>query len=194
LLYNLTVLQVKKKQLVKQHQKVGAVWWRRVWFKVSDAHMEKATGMFFMGMALLILASDMLVRIAERIAVILNLPTIIIGMILIAVGTSLPELSFEIAAIRKKEVEMALGNILGSVVANSTLILGVTVLLSPITLNDGIRPYLVATLSFITAFSLFWIFVRSKKQLDRWEGLILLLVFLLFVVFEFFKLQNGFSF
>jgi len=80
------------------------------------------------------------------------------------------------------------------VVANSTLILGITALIKPIELKNGLRAYLIATIGFIVIFLLFWTFVKSKKTLNRWEGLVLLIVYFIFAVFEFFRLKNGFTF
>ena len=79
---------------------------------------------------------------------------------------------------------MVYGNLLGSVVANSTLILGITAIIAPIQLVNG-REYLLATIAFIVVFGLFWWFVKTKKRLERWEGAVLVLVYLVFVWLEF---------
>jgi len=80
---------------------------------------------------------------------------------------------------------MMFGDLLGSVVANATLILGVVAVINPIYLTNGLQSYLLATVFFILLFGLFWWFVRSKKKLERWEGLVLLFVYLLFAFLEF---------
>ena len=109
----------------------------------------------------------------------------LVGLFLVAVGTSLPELSFEIEAIRKKEVGMVYGNLLGSIVANSSLILGVTALIVPIRLSErDVESYLVATVAFVLVFGAFWWLVRTKKRLDRWEGGVLVLIYGLFALWE----------
>ncbi|MFC1654021.1 calcium/sodium antiporter [Patescibacteria group bacterium] len=190
LLYNLTVLQERREEMVKSKKKQIS-WYRRLWFKIADKDVERSVGKLVIGVALMIASADMLVRIAEQAAIRLNLPMALVGMVLVAIGTSLPELSFGIAALKKKETEMALGNILGSVVANSTLILGITALLSPFDLDGGLRSYLIATIAFVVVFGFFWVFVRSKKQLDRWEGLVLLLMYAVFVIFELVKIRSG---
>lgn len=190
-LYNLTVLQ-ERREVIEKKEREKAKWWRRAWYALSDREMEKAMGKMVIGVALLIFSADRLVWIAEGVATRLNLPMMLVGMLLVAIGTSLPELSFEIAALKNKEAEMALGNILGSVVANSTLILGVTVLLNPIVLEDGLQPYLIATLAFILIFGAFWMFVHSKSRLDRWEGVLLVLMYIVFILFESMKVLNGY--
>ena len=194
LLYNLTVLRPKRRQMIEAQTRGEGTWIRRTWYRIQGTNIERPVTKFFIGISLLIFSADMLVRVAEKIANIFDLPFILVGMILVAVGTSLPELSFEIAAIKKQESQMALGNILGSVVANSTLILAVTALISPITLTNGLRPYLVATIAFILIFGLFWLFVKTKRTLERWEGIILVIIYFLFVFLEFYKLQNGLSY
>lgn len=190
-LYNMTVLGEKRK-IIKQRQEERGVWYRRWWYKLTDKDVERSMGKMVIGVAMLIFSADMLVRIAEQVAMKMNLPMALVGMILVAVGTSLPELSFEVAAIKKKETQMALGNILGSVVANSTLILGITVILSPLVLVDGLRTYLIAVVAFVIGFLFFWLFVRTKQTLDRWEGLVLVLLYVMFVLFEFARVQNGY--
>jgi cation:H+ antiporter len=190
LLYNMTVLQEKRKKMADR-EKREAVWWKRWWAQISDRNVERSMGKMVIGVALLIFSADMLVRLAEQVAIRMDLPMVLVGLILVALGTSLPELSFEIVALRKNEAEMALGNILGSVVANSTLILGVTVMIQPLVLHDGLKSYLLATLAFIFVFVFFWLFVRTKQRLDRWEGLVLVIIYWVFVIFEFAKVQNG---
>ena len=86
---------------------------------------------------------------------------------------------------------MVFGDLLGSVVANSTLIIGITALISPIKLDGGLKVYLLATVAFLVIFNLFWFFVRTKKRLDRWEGAVLLASYILFALIEFWRV--GFS-
>jgi cation:H+ antiporter len=139
----------------------------------------------FLGAAMLMFSADMIVKISSSLATVMGLPVFLVGLFLVAIGTSLPELSFEIRAIRKKQAAMALGDLFGSVVANSTLVLGVVSVISPIRLQNGLEEYLLASAAFGVIFLLFWYFVRSKKKLERWEGVVLLLAYGLFVVAEF---------
>ena len=86
--------------------------------------------------------------------------------------------------LRKKEAGMVFGNILGSMVTNSTLILGVTALIKPIDLMMIKNSSLVAILVYIISFFLLWIFIKTKLLLQRWEGLLLTGVYLLFILGE----------
>ena len=184
--YNFTVLQGRER--VKK--RVGL---RKFLQRLN--HLGKGANTqiawIFFGTALLIFSADGIVRIAGLIAQGFRVPLMLVGLFLVAVGTSLPELSFEIEAVRKKQVAMVFGNLLGSIVANSTLILGVTALISPIILDGGFKIYFWATLAFLLIFLTFWIFVRTKKKLERWEGAILILIYLAFVVFEFWRVRQA---
>ena len=79
---------------------------------------------------------------------------------------------------------MFFGNLLGSTIANSTLIVGVTALIQPLNII-AFNEYLTAVAAFIAIFVSFWLFIRSKHRLDRWEAAILLILYFTFVVVEF---------
>ena len=132
----------------------------------------------------LVISAEMMVKLGTAIAVELKVSAFLIGLFLVAVGTSLPELSFEIESIRKRQVGMALGDLFGSVVANSTLILGLVALINPIRLVNGWQEYGLAAAAFGVIFLLFWGFIRSKKKLEWWEGLVLIAAYLVFVMLE----------
>jgi cation:H+ antiporter len=125
------------------------------------------------------------VQLATALAISTGLSTLFIGLFIVAVGTSLPELAFELKAISSGQVKMALGDLLGSVVANSTLILGLAALIRPLTLSqDGLIPYGMAIGAFTLIYLAFVWFVKTKKKLEWWEGLLLLLGFAVFALAE----------
>lgn len=137
-----------------------------------------------LGIFLLLFSAGMLINSAEKIAVILNIPLILIGLIIVAIGTSLPELAFETKAIINRQPSMVFGDLFGSVVTNGTLIIGMSTLISPIRIN-GFSEYLLATMAFVVIFGIFYLFIRTKHRLERWEGAVLILIYLVFVVVEF---------
>jgi cation:H+ antiporter len=143
----------------------------------------KEIGLIFFGAALLLFSSDMLVKTAINLASWLNLPLLIIGLFIVAAGTSLPELAFEIKAIKDHKPQMVFGDLLGSVVANGTLVIAITALISPFKVR-AFGDYLVATMAYVVVFGLFYFFIRTKKKLERWEGAFLLGFYLALVFFE----------
>ena len=154
--------------------------------RFEEKKTEVALSWFFLGIILLIFSADMIVKISSQVASTFSIPLILIGLFLVAVGTSLPELSFGIKAIRSRQVAMVFGNLLGSVVANSSLVLGVSSLIAPIRVLY-LQEYLLATIFFILIFGLFYSFVKTKHKLERWEGGMLFFAYLLFAAIEFLR-------
>lgn len=152
------------------------------------AREKKELGGWFLwlilGVGMLLVSAKMVVSLGTSLAQGLGVPVFLIGLFLVAVGTSLPELVFEVEAIRKKLVGMALGDLFGSVVANSTLILGLTSLINPIKLENGLNEYLLAAAVYGGMFLLLWRLVATKKKLERWEGLLLIAAYAVFVLLE----------
>ena len=178
--YNWTVL--KGKRAYSQTRQAVFV---RILRRLRDGETDRNIVWLVGGAGLLVVSGEMLVRTAVNLAVGLQVPLFLVGMFVVSVGTVLPELSFEIEAIRKREAGMVFGNLLGTIVTNAALVLGVVGLISPISLPAGIRAYLIATIAFVMVFGVFWLLVRTKKRLDRWEGAILVLIYLVFAWLEF---------
>lgn len=153
-------------------------------FNHIDAERRKELGRLFVGIALMLFSANAIVRIGIYLADLVQLPEFMIGLIIIAVGTSLPELAFSFRSLSEHEPSMFFGNLLGSTIVNSTLVIGVVSLIHPITLVAA-NQYFVAVAAFILIFLTFWYFIRTKHRLDRWEAAIMLLLYLAFVVVEF---------
>lgn len=125
---------------------------------------------------LLVIVSELIVRLAKSAAVDLNLPIIFIGLFLVSVGTTLPELVFNIKAAKKREISMSLGNVIGSCTTNATLIIGLAALIKPISIVNPFSVWLPAVeYGFILV--LLIVFTHSKHRLDYWEGIILIMLF-----------------
>ncbi len=185
-IYNYTVLFKRKVKKYTTGQMA-----KKILVRLNHKGTEKQLAWVFLGAALLVFSADGLVKVAGLLAQSFKAPAFIVGLFLVGMGTSLPELSFEIKAIRKREVGMVFGDLLGSITANSTLILGIVALINPIVLEAGFKPYLWATVAYIIIFSLFWLFVKTKRRLERWEGVLLLLLYFLFILFEFWRLNQA---
>ena len=117
---------------------------------------------------------------ASAIAVRLGLSQTLIGLTIIAMGTSLPELVTSIVAARKDEVDMALGNVIGSNIFNILLVLGVAAAISPVAFAwDNMID--IAVLIVISAITL--IFAWTSKELNRREGIIMLILYAAYMVY-----------
>jgi cation:H+ antiporter len=151
-----------------------------------DFDITKEYGKLFIGLALMLYSSQQIIGSSEKIAISIGIPVFVVGLIILAIGTSLPELVFSLRSIKGREPKMFFGNLLGSTIANSTLIVGLTAVISPITITSFVD-YRNAIITFTIVFVLFWIFIKSKHRLDRVEGLVLVLIYLVFVIFELLK-------
>jgi cation:H+ antiporter len=175
------VIAGKHKSLAEKGSKRHGLLTRLEW--VHSNHVDRWVLKLLLSLGGVIVAADLLVRFASGLAGDLGVPAFLIGILVVSVGTSLPELFLETQAIKKKDVALVFGDLLGSTVANSTLIIGVTTLIHPIEIMNVSR-FFVAGGTFIAVFSLFWAFSMTKKKLDRWEALVLLGLYVMFVGLE----------
>ena len=148
----------------------------------SKLEVVVAPAMFVIALVILFISSIWAVHWAGIVASGLGISNLVVGLVLIALGTSLPELSFTISSLLHKKGELSLGNLIGSVIANSTLILGVTSIITPI---KGMSLILLLSTGFmIFSLFLFSTFVERADKFTRKEGLSLLLLYILFVVVQ----------
>ena len=157
--------------------------WRGFLRRFQHKETKKELEIIFLSLVLIIISADIKVRLAKTIAVSINFPPFLIGLFLLAIGTSLPELVFGFEAVRKKEGEMLMGNLIGSLVINSTLIVGLVALISPIKIKT-FSDYTLASVVFVTLFLLVYVFTKTKNRLEKWEGLALVAVYIIFFILE----------
>ena len=135
----------------------------------------KSVGLLVLGLACLVVGSNIFVDGATSVAQTLGVSEAVIGLTIVAGGTSLPELATSVVAARKGNSGIAIGNVLGSNVLNILLILGAAGLICPmqvqgITLVD----FAMMTISVL----LLWLFSYTKLTVARWEGAVLTAIFL----------------
>jgi cation:H+ antiporter len=148
-----------------------------------------ATNLLFLlvGLAFLLGGGDLLVRGASALARSLGVSSLVIGLTVVAFGTSTPELAINLLAAFKGNTEISFGNIIGSNIANIGLIIGISALIKPLTIEGTIItreiPMMVLA-SFLVLVMGSDIFLRhSPNVFDRSEGLILLLIFCVFMFY-----------
>jgi len=127
------------------------------------------------GLVCLVFGSNLFVDAATVIARQLGVSDAVIGLTIIAGGTSFPELATSVVSARKGQSGIAIGNVLGSNVFNILLILGVTGVMSPMTLQ-GITTVDLTML--VVSMVMLWLFSFTKYTLARWEGAVLTIVFI----------------
>lgn len=141
----------------------------------------KAISIFLISVAGVVFSAYLIVDSGVAIASLLNVPPVFIGLSLISIGTTIPELSVNLTAVRKKKLSLAVGNILGSCVTNLTLVLGTAAVINPIQIATVIP---VSSIFFLIALNLFlWARVR-KGRLTRANGITMIIAYILFMAFE----------
>ena len=135
----------------------------------------KALLFILLGLAGLVLGSNVFVDNASALAHSWGISDAVIGLTIVAGGTSLPELATSVVAARKGDSGIAIGNVLGSNVFNILMILGVTGLISPMHIQ-GITTIDLAVM--VLSMVMLWLFSFTKYRIERWEGFVLIAVFL----------------
>ncbi len=154
----------------------------------SKAKMKKVRNLgiqLFSVVTILATSAYLVVIISERLSALVNLPISFIGVFILALGTTLPELIVQFKSSRSREDGIFFGNVLGSIVVNSGLVLGLVCLIHPIEVQFS-KSFISLAFFTVLIFILLPIFLRSKNKLERKEGAVLLATYLLFVLTGFF--------
>ena len=130
------------------------------------------------GMAAIVAGGDLVVDAAAAIAESFGLSATLIGLTIVAMGTSLPELVTSAVAARKGETDMALGNVIGSNIFNILLVLGLAGAISPI---EVLKVNMIDGIILIGMSCIVWIFAWCKKQISRMEGAVMIAVYALYL-------------
>jgi cation:H+ antiporter len=150
----------------------------------STLSPKKGFALLGIGLLILILSSRILVWGAVEIAHIFGVPDLIIGLTIVALGTSLPEFASSIIAARKGEHDIALGNIIGSNLFNTLAVVGIAGIVRPATVMAELltRDVLVMTLVTLCLVVMGYGF-RKQGRINRWEGAILLGVYIAYTLY-----------
>ncbi len=130
------------------------------------------------GLLLLIVGSNVFVDHASQLAFSMGISEGVVGLTVVAGGTSLPELATTVVAARKGQSALAIGNVIGSNVFNILLILGLTATIHPLQI-EGITTIDMAVM--LLSVSFVWIFCFTRLKVERWEGFVLLIGYLAYL-------------
>jgi len=142
----------------------------------------KACIFVIIGLAFLVLGGNWIVKGAVTLARVFNVSESLIALTIVAVGTSLPELATSVIAAYKKNVEIAVGNVIGSNIFNVFFILAISSLIRPI--NFAVKSYIDVGVAILGSLILFgFMFTGIKRTLDRWEGVMLCSLYAGYIIF-----------
>ena len=136
------------------------------------------------GLLLLYYGAEYLVTGSSRLALSFGVRPLVVGLTVVAFATSMPELMVSLFAATRGASSMAAGNIIGSNIVNIFLIIGISSILSPLTIT---RATILTAAPFMVAMTvLFLLFIRSRWQLERLEAILFLLLYAIFLGYIFF--------
>lgn len=167
---DITIIHQNKKRQAKEHK----------------IKIKKYFFIFVIALIVLFFASHFIVKYSVLLAIDLKMPEIFIGLFLISIATVLPELVFGIDAVMLKHESMSIGDQAGSTFIKMSLILGLVILLSPSIVTTKVSPFFVSAIFMFISALIFSLFARSDKEMDLREGILLILVYVSFIIIEFF--------
>ncbi|MEZ4180393.1 MAG: calcium/sodium antiporter [Candidatus Doudnabacteria bacterium] len=161
------IFSVKRAKEVKPDTKINMSWLRSVLY-------------ILVGLMGLAVGGDWIVKGAITLAQAFGLSETFVAVTVIALGTSLPELATSVVAAYRRSVDIAVGNIVGSSIFNICLVLGVTAVISPLSVSDGLN--LDAGVLVLASLILFiFMFIGRKHVLDRKSGAVFILLYVVYI-------------
>ena len=153
--------------------------------KEEDASGEKYSGrkctaLILIGLVMIVAGGEAVVESARRLAAALGMTETLIGLTVVSVGTSLPELVTSIVAARKGETELAVGNVMGSNIFNTLVIAGVSAAIHPVAVNAAC---IWDMLILLVCTAAVWIFAGTGKKINRAEGAVMCAAYIGAMVF-----------
>lgn len=139
-----------------------------------------------LGLGILVGSSKLLVFGATEIAKALGVSDLLIGLTVVAIGTSLPELASSVIAAQKGDTALALGNIVGSNIFNSLIVVGISAIISPMNVDSLILQRDLPVTAFLTLLLLlFGIHLKNEPKIGRVKGIFLFLFYIVYTVYLF---------
>ncbi len=139
--------------------------------------LSKSVTLILVGLVILLGGAELLVRGAVYIAREIGVDDLVIGLTIVAVGTSLPELAASLMSVAKKEIDIAIGNIIGSNMFNMLMVLGIPCIIYPDTFGKEVLLRDFPIMAGLTLLMGWMVFYSGKNRFSRLEGTVLLLCF-----------------
>ncbi|MEO5927726.1 MAG: hypothetical protein ABIO72_03315 [Patescibacteria group bacterium] len=149
----------------------------------SGHRMLKSFFMLVFGMVLLLFGAHFTVTSASSVALALGISPILVGMLIVGLGTTMPELFFSLRSMKKRDDSLAIGDLLGTVLADATIVVGILALVNPFSFPQRII-YVTGAFMLVAAIVLFQ-FMRSGRSISKKEAWFLFAFWLAFVIVEF---------
>jgi len=161
---------------------------RKKFNHLKDKSLYKNLALLILSLAFLIGSAHFAVDFGVKFANEIKIPPILVGLTMVSLGTCLPELLFSLKSIKMNHEGLALGDILGGVITDATIILGILAIIQPFSF-DPLRMYVTGSAMFLGGL-LVILFMRSGRKLSKVEGVLLLMFYISFLITEL-MIKNG---
>jgi cation:H+ antiporter len=151
--------------------------------ELSIKFFLKNLGLFFLSLILILASSQGIVVSTKFLSNFFRFPLWFVGLLIVSFGNALPELVFSIECARKDQDWLILGDLIGSVIISTTLVLGIVALISPIQI-ENLSAILISRVFLLISAFFFLFLLRSGKKITEREGIILILIYFLFLIVE----------
>lgn len=141
----------------------------------------------FLAIVVLIVSAEGVIRSVLKIVENFNIPIVAMGLFIVAISITLPEIIFGVRAILKKHENMVLGNLIGSVIINSGLVIGLTAVISPIQIGS-LNGFFISSVFTVVIALCFAIFLHTDKKISVFEGISLIALYFIFGAITFFSI------
>lgn len=149
--------------------------------RVKDQRLKHSL-LMLLGLVMLLAGAHFTVEGAIQIAGFIGMTPALVGLLIVSLGTTIPELFFSAKAIRSKKPEMAIGDIFGSVLADATIVIGLIAIIKP--LHFPVRITYIAGITMVIASLLLLLFMRSRLRISKREAFVLIGVWVSYVALE----------
>ena len=149
----------------------------------SESHLGKWIALMLLGLCLLTGGGQLVVRCAEKLALAMGISESIIGLTVVSLGTSLPELATSCVAAYKRNPDLALGNIIGSNIFNILMVIGLSSTILPLPVYDGVAFDGILDI-FAAILVLAFVVTNKKREIKRWHGISFLLIYMAYLAFR----------
>lgn len=150
--------------------------------QILNYSITKSLLYILVGLCGLIIGGRLIVSSAVSIAELLGFSDRLIGLTIVSIGTSLPELATSVAAVKKKNVDIAIGNVVGSNIFNIFFVLGISGLITPIAVEKSSTiDFAVNILASVLLF--IFVFTGKNRSIERWEGVVFLMLYLVYLFY-----------
>ena len=143
-------------------------------------------GKAIIGLIFLLVASNLIIEVINKLSLQFNFPMALIGILILGLGNSLPELYFAVTSSRRGESHLLFGDLMGAIIIPATLVLGIVGIISPFSVSN-ISIYAFARMAMIASALLFLMFIRSSQKISKKEAVVLSMVYILWLLAEVFK-------